>query len=198
MMTSEQSLTIKVIPIVSMDCPTCIPMLENGVKKLKGVNEARGNYISKTLKVAYDPKIVQLPEIERAIERLGYQIAYKKYPSVISKLKSLVQRQKPSSVQPISDADFSAKVLNASKPVAVLFSSQTCPACQSLKPIYGEAAEDLKGRAEFYEMDVSSSETWRRYNVHVVPMIIIFREGQIKEELNMLPKKDQIEKALGK
>lgn len=188
---------MKTIPIVRMDCPTCIPILENGVKKLKGVNEARGNYISKTLKVVYDPKIVELPEIEKAIERLGYQIAYKKYPSVVSKLKRLVQRGKPSKVQPISDADFPIKVLHASKPVAVLFSSQTCPTCQALKPIYTEAAEDLKEKAEFYEMDISSSETWRRYDIPAVPMILIFREGQIKEKLDLLPKKDEIENAIG-
>jgi thioredoxin 1 len=197
-MTNEQDVMMKVIPIVRMDCPTCIPILENQVKKLKGVKEARGNYISKMLKVVYNPKIVQLPDIERAIEQVGYQIAYKKYPSVVSKLKTLVQKQKPSNVQPISDTDFHEKVLKGPKAVAVLFMGQTCPACQMLKPTYMEAAKDLKEKAEFYEMDVSSSETWRHYDIHAVPTILIFREGQIKQRLDMLPTKDQIEEALDK
>jgi copper chaperone CopZ len=197
-MTDELNLTMKIIPIARMDCPTCIPTLENGVKKLKGVNDVRGNYISKTLKVIYDPKVVQLSEIETAIEQLGYRIAYKKYPSVVSKLKGLFQGEKPSKVQLISDADFSGKVLHASRTVAVLFSLQTCATCQMLKPIYMEAAEDLKDKGEFYEMDISTSETWRHYDVIAVPVILIFREGQLKERLDLLPKKDEIERAIVK
>jgi thioredoxin 1 len=109
-----------------------------------------------------------------------------------------VQKQETNKVRPTSDRDFLATVLHASKPVAVLFSSETCPACQAVKPIYVEAAEDLKEKAEFYEMDVSSSETWRHYDIHAVPVILIFREGRIKERLDLLPRKDQIENALGK
>jgi thiol-disulfide isomerase/thioredoxin len=195
-MKTEQSLTMKIIPIVRMDCPTCISLLENEVRKLKGVNEVRGNYIARTLKVVYDPDVVQLSQIETAIERAGYQIAYKKYPSAVSRLKGLLRREKPSKVQAISDADFLGKVLHASKPVAVLFSSSTCPACQALKPSYTEAAEDIGENARFFEMDISSSETWRNYDVLITPAILIFREGQVKARLVSLPRKEEIENAL--
>jgi thioredoxin 1 len=99
-------------------------------------------------------------------------------------------------VQSISDSDFSGKVLHASKPVAVLFSSPTCPACKVLKPLYIEVAEDLREKAEFYEMDISSSETWGSYDVHAIPTILVFREGQVKNRLMPILKKDEIEKTL--
>lgn len=195
-MKTEQGLVTKIIPILRMDCPICIPVLENEVKKLQGVKETRGNYIAKTLKVVYDPNAVQLSQIENAIEKTGYQIAYKKYPSIASKLKGLFRREKSSRMQAISDADFPGKVLHASKPTAVLFSSPTCPACQVFKPFYVEVAESLKEKAELFEMDISSSETWRSYNVVVVPTILVFRDGQVKAKLASLPNKDEIEKAL--
>jgi len=195
-MKTEKGLVTKIIPILRMDCPTCIPVLENEVKKLQGVKETRGNYIAKTLKVVYDPNAVQLSQIENAIEKTGYQIAYKKYPSVTSKLKRLLRREKPSRMQTISDADFPGKVLHASKPTAVLFSSPTCPTCQVFKPSYVEVAENLKEKADLFEMDISSSETWRSYDVVVVPTILVFRDGQVKARLASLPNKDEIEKAL--
>jgi copper chaperone CopZ len=98
-MKTEQGLAMKIIPILRMDCPTCIPVLENEIKKLQGVKETRGNYIAKTLKVVYDPNAVQLSQIENAIEKTGYQIAYKKYSGVTSKLKRLLRREKPSGMQ---------------------------------------------------------------------------------------------------
>jgi thioredoxin 1 len=179
-----------------MDCPTCIPILEREIQKLIGVKEVRVNYITKILKVTYDSNLVQLSDIEATIERVGYQIAYKKYPSLVSKLRGLVKKEKPSMVQSISDSDFSGKVLHASKPAAVLFSSPTCPACKMLKPLYIEVAEDLGEKAEFYEIDISSSETWRNYDVLVIPTILVFKEGQVKDKLLSLLKKDEIKKAL--
>jgi thioredoxin 1 len=195
-LSEEKTPITKLIPIVRIDCPTCVPILEREIQKLSGVKEVRVNYITKILKVTYDSNLVQLSDIEATIERVGYQIAYKKYPSLVSKLRGLVKKEKPSRVQSISDSDFSGKVLHASKLVAVLFSSPTCPACKLLKPLYIEVAEDLGEKAEFYEMNISSSETWRNYDVLVIPTILVFKEGQVKDKLLPLLKKDEIKKAL--
>ena len=189
-------LTVKTIPIVRMECPTCIPVLEREVEGLEGVEEVRGNYMTKTLKVTYDSDVVQLQEIEAAIERVGYHIAYKKYPSVISRIRGLLRREKPSRIDAISDADFPGKVLHASKPVAVLFSTPTCPTCRVLKKVYEEAAERLGGTADLYEMDIASTGTWRRYDILTAPTVLIFREGAETERFNALPRREEIEKAL--
>lgn len=196
-MPSEKQLVVRTIPLTRMDCPTCIPVLEGEVKKLEEVEEIRGNYMAKTLKVTFDPDRVQLHEIEAAIERVGYRIAYKRYPSVLSKLRGLLRREKPSRVEAISDAEFPGKVLHASKPAAVLFSTPTCPTCQVFKPRYEEAAERLEGRAVLYEMDIASTETWRRYDILTIPSVFIFRGGVVKERFTALPEMKEIERALG-
>ncbi len=188
--------TVKNILITRMDCPTCIPVLEREVKKLDGVEEARGNYMTKNLKVTYDPERVQLSEIEAAIERVGYQIAYKKYPGVFSKLRELFKRGESERVPALTDSDFPGKVLHAPRRVAVLFSSPTCPTCKVFNPHFEELAERLGGEADFYEMDIVSSETWRKYDILSIPTVLVFREGKVSEKFTALPRTEDMEEAL--
>jgi len=189
-------LTTKEIPITRMDCPTCVPALEKAVLKLEGVEEARGNYLKKTLRVTYDPGRVQLQDIEAAIEGVGYQIAYKKYPGIVSKIRGLFGAEREGPVETITDPDFPGKVLHSSKPVAVLFSSETCPTCRAFKPRYEELAEKTEERAAFYEMDIASTETWRKYGVMGIPTVIVFREGEPRERFVAVLRKEEIESSL--
>ena len=195
-MKKAERLTVRNIPVVRMDCPTCIPLLEREVARLNGVYEVRGNYMARTLRVTYDSTTISVSEIESAIERLGYQVTYKKYPSVASRLKGLFKKKKPYSVQVLSDTDFQDKVLHSPKPVAVLFSSPKCPICKMVEPVFLESAKALESEADFYQMDVTSSETWHHYEILGIPAILIFEEGKVKDRLSSLPKKDQIQKAL--
>ena len=190
-------LATKAIPITRMDCPTCIPVLEREVLRLEGVEAARGSYMTKNLRVTYHPDRVQLAEIEAAIERVGYQIAYKIYPGVFSKLRELFRRDEAESVPAISDADFPGKVLHASRAVAVLFTSPTCPTCRVFKPRFREIAEKVEGKADLYEMDIVSTETWRDYDVLSIPSVIVFRAGEVSESFSAMPRTEDIEAALG-
>ena len=192
----KKRLLVKVIPITRMECPTCIPLLEREVKNVEGVTEAKGSYMTKNLRVIYDPDLVQLPEIEAAIERIGYRIAYKKYPGIISKIKGLIRREKRGRVEAISDSDFPQKVLEAPKPVAVLFTTPTCPTCRVFKPVYEETADNLEGKAQLYMMDIASTDTWRRYSILTIPTVIIFQDGEVKEKLTSVPGREEIEEAL--
>lgn len=180
-----------------MDCPTCIPVLEREVMKLEGVEDSRGNYITKVLKVTYDASRVQLAEIETAIERVGYRIAYKKYPGPLSRLKELFYRDNEGKVVRLLDSDFPGKVLHSSKKkVAVMFSSPTCPMCRIFMPEFLNIAEKLKGVVDFYDMDISTTETWRKYDVLSIPTVVIFQEGEVKKIFSAIPDKVDIQSAL--
>ncbi|MFQ6053644.1 MAG: thioredoxin domain-containing protein [Candidatus Bathyarchaeia archaeon] len=195
-MDAERRLAAKPLPILRMECPTCIPLLEREAEGLDGVEEARGSYLTRTLRVTYDPARIQLPEIEAAIERVGYRIAYKRYPGLLSRIKGLLRRGRPAGVEALSDADFPAKVLGAAKPVAVLFTTPTCPICRALRRLYGEAAERLRGEAELYEMDIASTETWRRYGIATAPTVLLFGGGEVAGRFTALPRRGEIEEAL--
>lgn len=190
------SVTEKTIPITRMDCPTCIPTLEKAVSKLEGVVDVKGNYIYKYLKVVYDSEKVTLDLIEKTIENVGYQIAYKDYPSVISRLINIFKDDEPyTSINKINDEDFPGKVLHSSKPVAVLFSSKTCPSCQVFKPSYEELAKE-KSENVFYEMDISITETWKKFDVMSIPTVIIFKNGKIHGRFTAMLRTEDISSAL--
>ena len=185
----------KEIGITRMDCPTCVVTLEKSVMKVKGVRRAQGNYLKKTLKVAYDES-TPLIAIEKAIEDVGYQVAYKKYPNPLSKLRSLFMKGDSKAISEITDAEFLEKVLHASKPVAVLFSSEGCPSCQVLKPQLIVLAEKQLGRVNFYEMDITGTETWKEHHVMGIPTVIIFRGGKPTKRFGAILMVDELEKSL--
>jgi thiol-disulfide isomerase/thioredoxin len=192
----SKSLTVKTIPILRMDCPTCIPLLEKEVMKLEGVETVRGSYMSKILRVTFDPEVTQIAEIEAAVERLGYRIAYKKYPSALSRLRGLLKRETAVEVASLTDTDFPGKVLHASKTVVALFSSPTCPTCRVFKPEFLFLAEKMGEEADFYEVDIEATETWRDYDILSIPQVLIFRAGKVSERFTAMPVAAEIERAL--
>jgi thioredoxin 1 len=185
----------KEIGITRMDCPTCVVTLEKSVVKVPGVKKAQGNYLKKTLKVTYDDA-TPLTAIEKAIEDVGYQVAYKKYPSPLSRLRGLFGRGESKVIAAITDAEFRDKVLDSAKPVVVLFASGGCPACQVIKPQFKALAEKRVGGADFYEMDVVSTETWKGYGVMGIPTVVVFRGGKPAERFGAMLGVEELEKAL--
>ncbi len=150
--------------------------------------------MTKILRVTYDTEVTQLAEIEAAVERVGYRIAYKKYPGALSRLRGLFKKE--AEVASLTDVDFPGKVLHASKTVVVLFSSPTCPTCRVFKPGFLSLAEKLGGEADFFEMDIVATETWRDYDVLSIPQVLIFRAGKVSERFIAMPVAAEIEKAL--
>ncbi|MCX6647992.1 MAG: thioredoxin domain-containing protein [Candidatus Bathyarchaeota archaeon] len=185
----------KELAITRMDCPTCVVTLEKSVMKVPGVTKAQGNYLKKTIKVTMSDS-TPLAAVEKAIEDVGYQVAYKKYPGPLSKLRGLFSRGDSKAITAITDGDFTAKVLEAAKPVAVLFSSEGCPSCQVLKPQIKALAEKQAGKVNFYEMDVTHTEAWKQYNVMGIPTVIVFRGGKSAERFGAMLRVDELEKTL--
>ncbi|HIH89408.1 TPA: hypothetical protein HA344_09415 [Candidatus Bathyarchaeota archaeon] len=185
----------KEIAITRMDCPTCVVTLERSVLKVPGVTKAQGNYLKKTLKVTMDES-TPLAAVEKAIEDVGYQVAYKKYSSSLSKLMGLFSRGDSKAITSISDGDFPDKVLKSQKPVTVLFSSEGCPSCRVLKPQIKALAEKQAGHTDFYDMDVTHTESWKEYNVMGLPTVIVFRGGKPAERFGAMLNVGELERAL--
>jgi copper chaperone CopZ len=88
---------MKELAITRMDCPTCITTLEKSVMKVPGVKKVQGNYLKKTLRITMDDS-TPLTSIEKAIEDVGFQLAYKKYPGPLSRLRCLLCGDNPKSL----------------------------------------------------------------------------------------------------
>lgn len=180
-MEKKSRMVVKRIPVLRMDCPTCIPFLEKEVRKIKGVKEAKGSYMTRTLEVLYDPDIVDIEKIEKAIEDAGYRIAYKKYPGVVSRIGRLLKKTNKSLITTIDDESFD-KTIKTRTRVAVVFSSKTCPTCRALRGVYDKAAERLKD-VKIYEMDIASTKIWHRYDILSIPTLLVFENGEVVKRI---------------
>jgi thioredoxin 1 len=102
-------------------------------------------------------------------------------------------------VMEVTDANFETEVLKSDKPTLVDFWATWCGPCKAIAPIVDEVATAYQGKANVYKMDVDkNSSTPMRYNVRGIPTLLIFKDGQVKEQIVGYVAKDVLENALKK
>ncbi len=64
------------IQLETLTCPSCLQKIENGVKSLDGVNKESLNVLfnSSKVRVEFDDEKVSMTDIEKAIDKLGYEV----------------------------------------------------------------------------------------------------------------------------
>lgn len=104
-------------------------------------------------------------------------------------------------VRSVTDSDFDAEVLSASKtqPVLVDFWAQWCRPCLMLAPTVAEIAAEYAGKLKVVKMNIDESmNSPSRYNVRSIPTLIIFKGGQVADQIVGALPKDQITKVLAR
>jgi len=103
------------------------------------------------------------------------------------------------SILEVTDANFDADVLKSEQPVLIDFWATWCGPCRALAPIVDELADAYQGKVKVGKMDVdSNSATPMRYGVRGIPTLLVFKGGQVKEQIVGYVPKEQIQKALDK
>jgi thioredoxin 1 len=101
----------------------------------------------------------------------------------------------------VTDANFQAEVLEASKitPVMVDFWASWCRPCLMLGPTVEEIAKDHAGKIKVVKVNVDENiASPSQYNVRSIPTLLVFKGGQVVEQIVGAVPKENIEKALEK
>lgn len=77
--------------------------------------------------------------------------------------------------------------------------AEWCGPCKMMEPILDEAAEEMKGLVAFGKLNVDSNrEKSMEYGVSSIPTLLVFKNGELKDQfIGVLPKdalKEKLEK----
>jgi thioredoxin 1 len=101
----------------------------------------------------------------------------------------------------VTDATFQSEVIEASKtrPVMVDFWASWCRPCLMLAPTVAEIATENVGKLKVMKMNVDENvNTPGLFNVRGIPALLLFKGGQLAEQIVGNVPKDNITKALAR
>ncbi len=99
-------------------------------------------------------------------------------------------------ISDVTDAQFEEEVIKSDRPVLVDFWAEWCAPCRMLAPVVKEIADEFGDRIRVYKMDLDANpQTPQRYNVRAVPTLLLFKSGEVADQLvGAVPKARIVEK----
>jgi thioredoxin 1 len=99
----------------------------------------------------------------------------------------------------VTDSTFQSEVIEASnsQPVMVDFWAEWCRPCLMLAPTVAEIAAAYAGKLKVVKLNVDeNSNSAGKFNIRGIPTLLIFKGGQVAEQVVGAVPRDQIEKAV--
>jgi thioredoxin 1 len=104
-------------------------------------------------------------------------------------------------IQNVTDKDFKTEVVEASKtqPVLVDFWAEWCRPCHMIAPAVEEIASQFSGKLKVVKLNVDeNNQSAGEYNIRGIPTLLLFKNGQVADQLVGAVPKEQIEKVISR
>ncbi|CAN5375149.1 thioredoxin [soil metagenome] len=102
-----------------------------------------------------------------------------------------------SNIVEFTDDNFSDEVENNGQPVLVDFWAEWCGPCRMVGPVVDEIAGEYEGKAKVGKVNVDNNpETSVKYGIRSIPALLIFKDGEVVDQIIGAVPKAQIKKQL--
>jgi thioredoxin 1 len=99
----------------------------------------------------------------------------------------------------VTDGDFDHKILKSGLPALVDFWAAWCGPCRTVGPIVEELATEYAGKITVAKLDVDANkETPSKYGVRGIPTLMLFKGGQMVDQIVGAVPKSRIKELLDK
>jgi thioredoxin 1 len=102
-------------------------------------------------------------------------------------------------IQTLTDANFEQTLNTSAQPILVDFWAEWCGPCRRLAPTVDELATDYDGKLVVAKMNVDENpNTPMRFSIRGIPTLLLFKRGQIVEQVVGLADKESLKRMIDK
>ncbi|MEW6137652.1 MAG: thioredoxin [Thermodesulfobacteriota bacterium] len=99
----------------------------------------------------------------------------------------------------VTDSSFEDEILKSTIPTLVDFWAAWCGPCRTVGPIVEELATEYEGRVKVAKLNVDDNkQTPTRYGVRGIPTLMLFKDGQVVDQIVGAVPKNRIKELLDK